>query len=221
MQNTEFSHYFCKIVFMIIAFLNQKGGSAKTTLAVHLATALALRGMKVMLVDADPQHSALDWQEARQGEPLFPVVGLATKDLHRQIKQHVANYDHIIIDGAPRVNELARSAIIASDLVIIPVQPSPYDVWAADEIVALISEARVYKEVLAAFVVSRKIVGTAIGRDVAGALSAHPIPVLHASVSQRVAFAESAATGSTVLEIDINSAASQEINALTDEVLSL
>jgi chromosome partitioning protein len=206
---------------LIVALLNQKGGVGKTTLSVHLATALAQRGSRVLLVDADPQHSALDWQEARQAEPLIPVVGLPTKDLYRQIRQHVPNYDHIIIDGPPRVNELARAAIIASDLVLIPITPSPYDVWAANEIVTLLNEARVYKEVNAAFVISRKIVGTAIGRDVAGALADYSIPVLTAGVSQRVGFAESAALGSTVLEIEPKGQAAAEINALTDEVLAL
>src|SRR5689334_14492977 len=125
---------------MIIALLNQKGGVGKTTLAVHIATALAQRGRTVLLVDADPQGSALDWSASREGDSLVPVIGLPTKNLHREIKPHIANYDDIVIDGPPRVNELARAAMIASDLVLIPVQPSPYDVWAAKEIVELLSE---------------------------------------------------------------------------------
>jgi chromosome partitioning protein len=204
---------------VIVAFLNQKGGVGKSTLSIHVATALALRGKTVLLVDADPQHSALDWQASRQTDPLLPVIGLPTKTLHKEVAMHAKNYDHIIIDGPPRVNELARAAILASDIVLIPVNPSPYDVWAAAEIVQLIGEAAVYKEkLIAAFVVNRKIVGTAIGRDVTGALADYALPVLASSVGQRVAFAESAATGSTVLETDPKSAAAQEINALTDEL---
>lgn len=205
---------------MIISLLNQKGGVGKTTLAVHLSAALVQRGRTVLLVDADPQGSALDWSASREAAALFPVVGLPTKNLAREITPHTAHYDDIVIDGPPRVNELARAAIIAADVVLIPVQPSPYDVWAAKEIVELLNEASVFKEnQKSAFVINRKIVNTAIGRDVADALAGYPIPVLPTAVSQRVAFAESAAQGSTVLELDPKSSASQEINALTDEFL--
>ncbi len=205
---------------MIISFLNQKGGVGKTTLAVHLSAALIQRGRTVLLVDADPQGSALDWSASRQAPALFPVVGLPTKNLAREIIPHTAHYDDIVIDGPPRVNELARAAIIAADVVLIPVQPSPYDVWAAKEIVELLNEASVFKEnQKSAFVINRKIVNTAIGRDVADALAGYPIPVLSSAVSQRVAFAESAAQGSTVLELDPKGTASQEISALTDEFM--
>jgi chromosome partitioning protein len=206
---------------MILALLNQKGGVGKTTLAVHIAAALALRGRNILLVDADPQGSALDWSATRQAEPLFPIIGLPKNNLHKEIPIHATKYDDIIIDGPPRVNELARAAIMASDMVLIPVQPSPYDVWAAKEIIDLLREASVFKEKqICRFTINRKIVNTAIGRDVVDALAGYEIPILSASISQRVAFAESAGHGSTVLETDPNGQAAQEINALVDEILS-
>jgi chromosome partitioning protein len=207
---------------MILALLNQKGGVGKTTLAVHIAAALALRGRSVLLVDADPQGSSLDWAAIRKADPLFSVVGLPKSNLHKEIPAHAAKYDDVIIDGPPRVNELARAAILASDMILIPVQPSPYDVWAAKDIVDLLREAAVYKEKqICRFVINRKIVNTAIGRDVVEALSSYKIPVLSASVAQRVAFAESAGQGSTVVETDAAGSAAGEINQLVDEILSI
>jgi chromosome partitioning protein len=108
---------------------------------------------------------------------------------------------------------------LAADIVMIPVQPSPYDVWAAKEIVDLVREGIVFKDNLkSAFVVNRKIVNTAIGRDVVNALAAYQLPVFAAAVCQRVAFAESAARGSTVLEDTPDGPAAVEIRAVVDEL---
>ncbi|WP_332065680.1 ParA family partition ATPase [Bartonella sp. CB189] len=207
---------------MIIGLLNQKGGVGKTTLSVNLAASFARVGERVLFIDTDPQGSALDWAAAREGDPLFPVVGLPRATVHKEIVQIGAGYDHVFIDGPPRVTDLARSAIMASDLVLIPVQPSPYDIWAADGIVQLIDEARVYKESLKSFfVINRRIVNTAIGRDVGEALSVYPMRVLSSSVAQRVVFAEAAAQGKAVYEIDQKGPAAEEIEAVATEVKEL
>src|SRR5579863_6210452 len=115
---------------MIIAVVNQKGGAGKTTIALNLAAALAAEGKRVLLVDADPQQTAQDWAAVRSSPPPFQVVGLAKPVLHRDLPQMAADYDHVVIDGAPRNYEVARSAIAAADVVLIPVQPSGADFWA-------------------------------------------------------------------------------------------
>jgi chromosome partitioning protein len=206
---------------MIVSLLNQKGGVGKTTLAVHIATYLAQRGYKVLLVDADPQASALDWSASREGERLVTVIGLPTRNLHKEIQGHLDNYDMIVIDGPPRVNELARACIMASDVVLVPVQPSPLDIWASRETLELLREASVFKENLkSAFVINRRIVNTAIGRDVTDTLANFDPPVFASAICQRVAFAESATQGKTVLEVEPESTAASEIKLLTSELLN-
>ncbi len=207
---------------MIVGVLNQKGGVGKTTLAVNLASHWAMAGHRALLVDADPQGSSLAWSAARERDPLFPVVGMAKPSLHRDLPALAAAYDHVVIDGAPRANELARSAILAADLVLIPVQPSPYDVWAAADIVQLVREAQGFKPSLrAAFVVNRQVAKTAIGRDVAAILEPFAFPVLDATLRQRVIYAESAAQGLSVPEASPRSEAAREIAALADAISTL
>ena len=208
---------------MIIAFANQKGGVGKTTLSVHVAAELARRGQRVKLIDMDPQHSALDWAEARDGaelEPLFEIEGFPKPTIHKHIGAKVAGFDSVIIDVPPQVLALARSAMLASDLVLIPVQPSPYDVWAARETVTLLQEAIVFKELLKyAFTINRQIVNTAIGREVRSALAEYEnIPALQTTICQRVVFAESAISGQVAQEIAPESAAAHEIKNLVDEI---
>jgi chromosome partitioning protein len=100
---------------MIISVQNQKGGVGKTTLAIHISHALAAQNSRVLLVDADPQGSARDWAAARDSQPPFAVVGLDRPTIHRDLSAITKNYDHVVIDGPPRVSDIARSAIIAAD----------------------------------------------------------------------------------------------------------
>ncbi|RWX04947.1 cobyrinic acid a,c-diamide synthase [Rhizobium leguminosarum] len=207
---------------MIVALLNQKGGVGKTTIALHLAGEWTRRGQRVTVIDADPQGSALDWsqQRARENLPrLFGVVGLARDTLHREAPEIARDVDHVIIDGPPRVAGLMRSALLAADLVLIPVQPSPFDGWASAEMLSLLGEARIYRpQLVARFVLNRCAARTVIARETAETLADHDPPLLSARIGQRVAFADTAQTGRLVSEIDSDSAAAREIAALVTEI---
>ncbi|MBL8579752.1 MULTISPECIES: ParA family partition ATPase [Hyphomicrobiales] len=207
---------------MIVALLNQKGGVGKTTLTLHVAGEWASKGRRVLLIDADPQGSALDWsqQRAREGLPrLFGVIGLARDTLHSEAPELARDADHVVIDGPPRVASLMRSALLAADLVLIPVQPSPFDGWASAEMLSLLGEARIYRPQLAArFVLNRCGARTVIARETAETLADHDPPVLTSTVGQRVTFADAARSGRLVSEINERSPAAREITALCTEV---
>lgn len=203
---------------MIISFLNQKGGVGKTTLAVNTAAELARNGSKVLLIDADKQGSATTWASIRSDAP-FQVVSMARANMARDALKLATDYTHTIIDGPPHAEEVARSCIIASDFVALPIEPSGLSAWASDLTVKQITEAQEYKETLkCGFVVSRKIGKTVIGREIRTMASEAGIPILEAEIEQRVAFAESLTMGQTIFEWAEGSAAANEITRLTKEI---
>jgi chromosome partitioning protein len=182
---------------------------------------LQLEGADVLLVDSDPQGSARDWAAAHEDQPV-PVVGIDRPIIEKSLKS-IGRKDYIVIDGAPQIEALAVSAIKAADFILIPVQPSPYDVWATSDLVDLV-KARV--DILdgrlqAAFVISRAIKGTKIGNEITAALADYGLQVLAARITQRVIYPTSAVTGKTVFEYEPDGEAAQEIRALAAEVKQL
>ena len=205
----------------VIAVLNQKGGAGKTTIATHLARALQLAGSDVLLVDSDPQGSARDWAAVREDQPV-PVVGIDRPTIERDLKS-IAKKDFVVIDGAPQAADLAVSAIKAANFILIPVQPSPYDICATADLVELVKQRIEVTDgkLKAAFVVSRAIKGTKIGAEVTEALSGYGLPVLESRITQRVSYPSTAAGGTTVIDAEPESEASREVQALANEIKQL
>jgi len=203
----------------LIAVLNQKGGAGKTTIATNLARALQSDNNKVLLVDSDPQGSARDWNAASDGE-LVSVIGLDRSTLAKDIQSIKTNQDFIVIDGAPQIAELAVAAIKCADFILIPVQPSPYDIWACEDLVDIIKARQEVTDGLpkAAFVISRSIKNTQLSNEIGEALTGYELPVLQAFTTQRVIYAKSAAAGLSVLDMDSTGDAAKEVQAIANEI---
>ena len=203
---------------MIISFLNQKGGVGKTTLSVNVAGCLARQGHRVLLIDADKQGSATTWASLREDAP-FQVVSMARANMARDALKLAQDYDHTIIDGPPHAEEIARSCIVASDFVALPIEPSGLSTWASDLTVRQVKEAQEFKPSLkCGFVVSRKIGKTVIGRDIRNMAAEAGLPILESEIEQRVAFAEGMTMGQTIFEWAGDSNAAREIEHLTKEI---
>lgn len=201
-----------------VAVLNQKGGAGKTTLATNLAHALQRGGSEVLLVDADPQGSARDWSEASEGG-ICPVVGLDRETLARDLPAITDGYDWVVIDGPPQIARISAAAVTVADVVLIPVQPSPYDIWSCADLVDIVEARRSVMDGMpvAAFVITRAITNTKLSKEVSVALDGYGLPVFKARTTQRVAYPTTAATGSTVFS-DPSGPAALEIESIRLEM---
>ncbi len=201
-----------------VAILSEKGGAGKTTLSTNLAWSLRARGHHVLLVDADPQGSAVDWFDASEGSA--PTTLQLTKRAQLDdLARYAAGYDYVLLDGAPGLGT-AAPLIRAAATVLLPCQPSAADIRAAYDLVEVI---RARQEAVgrprAAFVVSRQVAGTRLADSVQDALEGLGLPVLAARTSQRVAYAEALGHGTWAGALDARAAA--EIEAITDALLEL
>ena len=206
----------------VVAIVNQKGGTGKTTLATNLASVLAERGT-VLLLDSDPQASSQNWAASDWASPEgLAVKGMGKGNLLEQVRSMARDYDWIIIDGPPGITRTSADAVRAADLVLIPAKPSPLDVWAASDIVAAVQARQKSTNGMpkAAFVITMSQPRTRLGRQIDAALAEMGIPVLRARTTQRVAYPNAINDGNSVVD-GRDQTARNEILAIRGELESL
>ena len=203
---------------IIIAIAQQKGGAGKTTLAAHLALAWAAH-QRVAIVDIDPQGSLAAWCRLRQarlgGDAAIGVAAITGWRVAAEVERQTRANDIVLIDSAPHAETEARIAVRAASLVLVPVQPSPMDVWATQATLDLCREERVPALLVLNRVPSRATL-TAMMAAKLGELRA---PVAAARIGNRIALAAALAEGKGILEAAPTSPAALEIAALAEEIL--
>jgi chromosome partitioning protein len=206
---------------MIITIGNSKGGVGKSTIACNLACMAAKENKKVLLVDADPQASSLNFRSIREADDI-KATAITTPTLHKDLKEFT-NFDLIIIDSGGRDSVIFRSAILAADILIIPVLPSVYDIWATSDTLEIVQEAKVYNEkLIARFLLNMVMPNTIMAREALQALEEKKdIPILKNQLGARSSFKNGLISGQGVIEHDPKSKAAQELEACYHEIMQL
>ncbi|MDF2965045.1 MAG: cobyrinic acid a,c-diamide synthase [Rickettsiaceae bacterium] len=201
---------------IVITVAQQKGGAGKSTISAHLAVAFSQGINRVALIDIDPQGSTTNWYDIREtkyGEGYTGITFVKASGLRlaNEISRLRATHDIIIIDSPPHVEAESRAAIRAADLIIVPVQPSPTDVWAMSATIDLCErEGKVYRVLL-----NRYTPGSKIAKELDSAI---PTQRLNAHFGNRVVFASSMVSGRCVTESDPTSTAAEEVKAVVAEI---
>jgi len=204
----------------IITVAQQKGGAGKTTLAAHLALAWAGEGRRVALVDIDPQGSLTAWHRLREERLGSGRSGLTCADIKgwrvaNEAERQARDHDIVLIDSPPHAETEARAAVRAAHLVVVPVQPSPMDVWATRPTLELARQERV-----PALIVLNRVPPRANLTDTMLAwIEELGAEVAQARVGNRVALATALAEGSGVTEMGNGGRAAEEVAALAGEIL--
>ena len=204
----------------VIAVVGNKGGAGKTTLVVNLAAGLAKKD-SIAIVDADPQGSALQWRAIADDEGTLSVFA-AGSNIHGQIAELLQDYNYLVIDCPPSVHATQTNAVLeVGDMALIPVQPSPMDLWATVHIEQAISRARESNPALTAMLVINQLeTRTIMSRLMREALSEISLPVAQTPLRRRAIYRNSALEGRSVYDVGSRgNDAAAEIEQLIHEVI--
>lgn len=209
----------------VIAVVNQKGGAGKTTVAMLLAGSLGAAGHRVLVADADPQNTARHWASMGTGFPaeVEDYSGDEGK-LHKHLRKHLDDYDYVVIDSPPAASApVTGSALKLAHLALVPIVPSPLDIWASVRIREAIEAARKKNPDLHARIVLNQLQpNTLMSREVIALLPEFGIPLLSASLRQRTVYRECAVEGQTVSALGSRARmAEMEVDFLRRRVLAL
>lgn len=202
----------------IMAIMNEKGGSGKTTVALNLATALHRAGRRVVLVDADPQGTARDWRAASPDDADLPdVVALDRPQMLASLKNLAA--DVVVIDTPAKAEAMAAAVVRIAHAVLVVIQPSAADIWAAAATVKLIQAKRdVGGTVQAGFLVNRASGVSKLSKEVmAGDWNEYGVDQLNSVIRNRVSFAQALTDGVSIYDTR-DKAGQAEIDAIVQEV---
>ena len=205
----------------IISLINSKGGVGKTTLSVCVAAYLKSQNKKVLLVDADPQGSLRDWKEAAEGKNDFEITVSDRKQVLINIPKLIkhSGYDYVVVDTSGKASDLLGASISLADVILTPVQPSPYDLWATQDIIELIEMRKTINTNLLAFLIfNRAMPNTLMSKYVHEDMKTLKTPMLDSTIQQRVVYSLSATTGQTIYDFK-NEDAKNEVNRLGEELL--
>lgn len=208
---------------MIITVGNTKGGVGKTTLAINLAISYCLSGKDILLVDGDEQHTAMTFTDLRiehLGKSDYTIVSLQGASLRTQVRQLTSKYDDIIIDVGGRDTGSLRAALTVTDMLIIPVQPRSFDIWALEQVENLVKEARDINDLTATVVLNAADAQGKDNEEAANIINEMAeLSLLPISIGRRKAFPNAAAIGRSVLEyFPKDSKAIEEVTALTKAI---
>ena len=206
---------------MIISFVNQKGGVGKTTTAINLASSLTRRQHRVVLIDADPQGSAVKWHGVENNQA-FGILHRPGALQKAEIERYTAANDYVIIDAPPALSDITKAILAVSNLAVVPVSPSSLDIWSCKGTLAMIAEIQqANPDLLVKLLITRKIPGTRVGRDAREGLKAFDADILDTILCQRVAFIDAMQYGVSVMQYAPNCKAADEIEQLCDELIAL